>query len=208
MPRAWLGATTFFCNCTYLELKRIESWRGSSCHCGRNELHRVVITCWRKSTGWWVEVEVEGGHTISTGWDNERLRQVPTQFLWACLHPASAPSPNICSHKRVSWLQTRGIYSRMSFNFNPSCSFLNFSSLSLALSVSQLCDYNAFCSVASEYLVFFCCHLYKDHVYSSSWHDFRHVPLLFSMSRCVFVSITSGMVGKTFSHKGECKAEH
>lgn len=49
--RAWPTARKFFCDCTYLELERVESWRGSSCHCGWNELHRVVITCRRKQEG-------------------------------------------------------------------------------------------------------------------------------------------------------------
>lgn len=104
--RAWPAARKFFCDCTYLELERIESWRGSSCHCGWNELHRVVITCRRKEEG----ETVNNAHRLRQWAAQRQARQVPTQFLWACLHPASALSPNICTHKRVSWPEQSGIY--------------------------------------------------------------------------------------------------
>lgn len=85
--RAWPTAHKFFCGCTYLELERVESWRGSSCHCGWNELHWVVITCRRKEEG--------GSWTMRTGWDNERPNGRPDK----CQHSSCGPA---CTQPRHS----------------------------------------------------------------------------------------------------------
>lgn len=161
MPRAWLGAITFFCDCTYLELKRIESWRGGSCHCGRNELHRVVITCWRKSTGWWVEVEVEGDTYT-------QYAQVETMSGWgkcqhsscglACTQPRHPAQTSALTKESAGYTHVGFTRECLSISTHLLLLFIFFIFLSVSFfffsSVSQLCVYNALCSVSWEYLFF------------------------------------------------------
>lgn len=170
--RAWPTARKFFCDCTYLELQRVESWRGSSCHCGWNELHRVVITCRRKEEG---EI-VNNAHRLRQWAAQRQARQVPTQFLWACLHPASALSPNICTHKRVSWPEQSGIYTGTSLFLSHS-GFLPFPFFIFAHTCTVLSHLGVHC--AQGYAILLYCSQY--HVLWEAWL----VELLFYMPLCV-----------------------